>query len=120
MEFMSENFNEDVYVFFPMLKSAEIIIPASEIGCELKRFIDMMNETYKYECSNDVREVIKRHPIGTHRIGIRPDTYSDDDSITFVEADISLVEHKHSPLVLTVLIFKYASFDRPNFFEVRK
>jgi hypothetical protein len=110
MGFMSENYNKDVYVFFPMSKSAKTI-PLSKISCELQSFIETMNDTYKYECKSNVSEVIKHCPIGTHRIGIRPDTYSDGDSITFVEADILLVVHEKSSLVLMVLMFKYASFD---------
>jgi hypothetical protein len=108
---MSENFNGDAYVFLPMIKSAGMVA-SSEIGDgDFKDFIEEMNDTSKYECSNRVYDAIERCPIGTREIGIRPDIYDDNAPITFVEADILLVIHKGSHLVLTILLFKREIFD---------
>jgi hypothetical protein len=93
-----------------MIKSAEIAA-SSEIGADLKNFIEIMNKNVEYECTRNVYTEIERCPVGTRRISIRPDTYEEDDNFTLAEADILLVLHKSSPLTLAVLIFKQPRFD---------
>jgi hypothetical protein len=105
------NFTNDVYVFFPMTKESSKSVLPSEVSEDLKEFIEQMNETSNYECTRGVSSVIERGPIGTHTIGIRPDTYSEDEYVTYVTADIVLVTHKDSPLALVILLFKRALFD---------
>jgi hypothetical protein len=108
---MSKIFNADVYIFLPMLRSAKEIRPAEACPEELGEFIKTMDETAEYECRRGISTQIERLPLEALKIGIGPDTYSEDDVLTFAEADIALVLHKNSPLILATLIFKRASFD---------
>ncbi|MDR0561461.1 MAG: hypothetical protein LBG73_02085 [Spirochaetaceae bacterium] len=105
------NFISDIYVFFPMKKESSKTALSSEVSDDLKELIEQMNETSKYECTGGISSVIERSPIGTDIIGMRPDTYSDKESVTYVAADILLVTHNDSPLALIILLFKRAFFD---------
>jgi hypothetical protein len=108
---MSESFNADVYIFLPMLRSAEAIPPAEICSEELREFIKTMDETAEFECRRDINKQIERRPLETLKIGIDPDACSEDDVLAFAEADIAMVLHKNSPLILATLIFKRVSFD---------
>jgi len=105
------NFTSDVYVFFPMIKESSEAVLDSNVSNESEEFVEKMNETSNYECTGNVCSVIERSPIGTYIIGILPDTYSDNDSVTYFDADILLVTHKNSALALIILLFRRTLFD---------